>query len=52
VKAPRSLPEDASGEAPLRRLVFHDDRDAVKLLSHHGRYWAFETTGLPDDGTS
>jgi hypothetical protein len=52
VKAPRSLPEDATGEVPLRRLVFHQDADAVKLLSHHGRYWAFDTTGLPDDGTS
>jgi hypothetical protein len=52
VKAPRDLPEDASGEEPLRRLVFRQDGDAVKLLSHHGRYWAFDTTGLPDDGTS
>jgi hypothetical protein len=52
VKAPRSVPEDATGEAPLRKLVFRQDGDAVKLLSHHGRYWAFDTTGLPDDGTS
>ncbi|MGH7438421.1 MAG: hypothetical protein ACRENE_22275 [Polyangiaceae bacterium] len=52
VEAPRSLPEDASGEAPLRRLVFRQDADAVKLLSHHGRFWAFDTAGLPDDGTS
>ena len=23
---------------------------AVTLLSHHGRYWAFDTAGLPEDG--
>jgi hypothetical protein len=27
------------------------DADAVKLLSHHGKFWAFDTAGLPDDGT-
>jgi hypothetical protein len=52
VKAPRGLPEDVSGEAPLRKLVFRQDSNAVKLLAHHGRYWAFDTTGLPDDGAS
>ena len=52
VEAPGGVPEDASGEAALRKLVFKQDGDAVKLLSHHGRYWAFDTTGLPDDGTS
>jgi hypothetical protein len=51
VQAPDDLPEDARGEEPLRRLVFRQDAHAVQLLSHHGRYWAFDTTGLPDDGT-
>jgi hypothetical protein len=50
VRAPPELPHDASGEAPVRKLVFARDADAVKLLSHHGRFWAFDTTGLPDDG--
>ena len=50
VKAPAQLPEDASGEPLLRRLVFKQDAAAVTLLSHHGRYWAFDTTGLPEDG--
>jgi hypothetical protein len=51
VKAPLELPEDASGEEPLRQLLFKQDAQAVRLLSHHGHYWAFDTTGLPDDGT-
>ena len=50
VKAPGQLPEDASGEPLLRKLVFKEDANAVTLLSHHGRYWAFDTTGLPEDG--
>ncbi len=50
VKAPEQLPEDASGEPLLRKLVFKQDAGAVTLLSHHGRYWAFDTTGLPEDG--
>jgi hypothetical protein len=50
VKAPEELPRDASGEPWIRALVFKQDRDAVRLLSHHGHYWAFDTTGLPDDG--
>jgi hypothetical protein len=51
VKAPKELPRDESGEAPVRALVFKQDAQAVRLLSHHGRYWAFDSTGLPDDGT-
>jgi hypothetical protein len=51
VKAPSSLPRGASGEPILRRLVFKEDAARVKLLSHHGRFWAFDTEGLPDDGT-
>jgi hypothetical protein len=38
-------------EASIRGLVFGKDADAVKLLSHHGKFWAFDTAGLPDDGT-
>jgi hypothetical protein len=51
VKAPTHLPRDASGEPLVRQVVFKQDAAAVKLLSHHGRYWAFDTTGLPEDGT-
>jgi hypothetical protein len=51
VRAPGELPQDASGESRVRQLVFGRDADAVKFLSHHGRFWAFDTTGLPDDGT-
>jgi hypothetical protein len=51
IKAPTHLPSDASGESLVRQLVFKQDAAAVKLLSHHGRYWAFDTTGLPEDGT-
>jgi hypothetical protein len=51
VKAPEELPEDRSGEPLIRKLVFKQDAAAVTLLSHHGRYWAFDTTGLPEDGT-
>ncbi len=53
VRAPPGLPRDASGEPKVRKLVFGKDADAaaVKVLSHHGRFWAFDTTGLPDDGT-
>jgi hypothetical protein len=50
VKAPEQLPEDASGEPLIRKLVFKQDAATVTLLSHHGRYWAFDTTGLPEDG--
>ncbi len=51
VKAPKHLPSDDSGESLVRALVFKQDARAVRLLSHHGRYWAFDTAGLPDDGT-
>lgn len=51
VKAPGQFPEDKSGEPLVRKLVFKEDAAGVTLLSHHGRYWAFDTTGLPDDGT-
>ena len=51
VKAPKELPADASGEQPRARAPLQAGRAAVRLLSHHGRYWAFDTAGLPDDGT-
>jgi hypothetical protein len=51
VKAPADLPRDASGEPLVRTLVFKQDARAVTLLSHHGRYWAFDSSGLPSDGT-
>jgi hypothetical protein len=50
VKAPGEVARDASGEVAVRRLVFKGDANAVRLLSHRGRYWAFDTAGLPDDG--
>jgi hypothetical protein len=50
IKAPAQLPRDASGEPLVRNLVFKQDAAAVTLLSHHGSFWAFDTTGLPDDG--
>jgi hypothetical protein len=51
VKAPAEISPEASGEPAVRALVFKRDAGAVRLLSHHGAYWAFDTTGLPDDGT-
>jgi hypothetical protein len=51
VKAPKNLPRDARGEAWVRTLVFKKDAPAVHLLSHHGRYWAFDSSALPEDGT-
>jgi hypothetical protein len=51
VKAPGEVPVDAGGEPVVRKLVFKQDAQAVRLISHRGRYWAFDTKGLPDDGT-
>jgi len=51
IKAPAAVRRDDAGEQPVRALVFKQDAAAVKLISHHGRYWAFDTEGLPDDGT-
>ena len=51
IKAPEGVPRDASGEARVRQLVFKRDADAAKLLSHHGRFWAFDSAGLPADGS-
>jgi len=61
VKAPAEVPRGPNGEDAVRELVFSSDitcnarswRDAqaVRLLSHHGPYWAFDSTGLSNDGT-
>jgi hypothetical protein len=51
IKAPAEVPADASAEPRVRQLVFKKDGPSVKLLSHHGHFWAFDTTGLPEDGT-
>lgn len=51
VKAPEAVPRDVSGEPIVRKLVFKNDADTVRLLSHHGRFWAFDTTGVPEDGS-
>jgi len=51
VKAPSELPSDDEGEAYVRNLIFGRDARDVTLLSHRGRYWAFDTIGLPEDGT-
>ena len=50
VRAPLHLPTDDAAEAQVRKVVFKQDAQAVRLLSHHGHFWAFDTTGLPDDG--
>jgi hypothetical protein len=50
VKAPEDVPRDGRGEAQVRRLVFKQDAAAVALVSHHGRFWAFDARGLPEDG--
>jgi hypothetical protein len=51
VKAPSDFTGEASEEARVRELVFREDAAAVALVSHHGHYWAFDTRGLPEDGT-
>ncbi len=51
VRAPVELSREASGEPTIRRLVFKQDATSVRLLSHHGRFWAFETSALQADGT-
>jgi len=50
IKAPSDIARDGSGESMVRRLVFKKDAPSVRLLSHHGRFWAFDSSGLPGDG--
>ncbi len=50
-RVPEDFPVDAASEPALRAMLFKQDAPAPRLLSHHGQYWAFDTTGLPDDGT-
>jgi hypothetical protein len=50
IKAPDQVARDASGESVVRTLVFKKDAAVARLLSHHGKFWAFDTAGLPEDG--
>lgn len=61
VKAPAEASRGPGAEAVVRELVFSSDiscnarswhdAQAVRLLSHHGPYWAFDSAGLPSDGS-
>lgn len=51
VRAPWFTRTGPEAEEEVRARFFGNDAAAPKLLSHHGRYWAFDTAGLPDDGT-
>ncbi|MFI5297470.1 MAG: hypothetical protein ACHREM_05175 [Polyangiales bacterium] len=51
LKAPGDLPTGDASEQRVREIVFGQDAWNVRLVSHHGRYWGFDTRGLPDDGT-
>lgn len=51
LRAPEELAGAASDEATLRTLVFKRDADQVHLLAHRGRFWAFDTSDIPGDGT-
>ena len=51
VRQPVETPEGAEAEAFVRKAAFKGDASAVRLVSHHGAYWAFDTKGLPGDGT-
>jgi hypothetical protein len=51
LRAPDELAGAASDEATLRVLVFKRDAERVHLLAHHGRFWAFDTSEIPGDGT-
>jgi hypothetical protein len=49
VAAPRNLAE--APEERVRALVFGPDAATPKLLARDGRYFAFDTRGIPSDGT-
>jgi hypothetical protein len=52
VREPKETPTDpAAAEALVRQVAFKQDAAAVRLLSHHGPFWAFDTKGVPADGT-
>lgn len=38
-------------DEPVRRMVFGPDADLVQLIARSGRYFAFDTEGVPYDGT-
>jgi hypothetical protein len=48
VKAPDAFA--AADESVVSDYFFGKDASAVKMRSHHGQYWAFDTQGLPTDG--
>jgi hypothetical protein len=51
VRAPESFSTGPESEAPLRALLFRGDARQVELLSHHGRFWAFDTSAIAGDGS-
>jgi hypothetical protein len=51
LRAPDELLGNAGEEAVLKVLVFKRDADRVHMLSHRGRFWAFDTSEIPGDGT-
>jgi hypothetical protein len=51
LRAPDELVGASSDEPTLRVLVFKRDAERVRLLSHHGRFWAFDTSDVPGDGS-
>lgn len=51
LRAPDELVGREADEGTLRALVFKRDAARVHLLSHRGRFWAFDTSDIPGDGT-
>jgi hypothetical protein len=51
LRAPDELVGQEVNEASLRVLVFKGDARKVHLLSHHGRFWAFDTNDIAGDGS-
>jgi hypothetical protein len=51
LRAPDELSGASSDEAMLRVLVFQRDADRVRMLAHRGRFWAFDTSDVPGDGS-
>ena len=44
-------PADAFSEYEVKKSIFNKDADAVRVVSHHGRFWSFDTAAVPEDGT-
>lgn len=49
VAAPRTMSQ--ATEDDVRKLIFKADALLPRLLAHSGRYYAFDTAGIPADGT-